>query len=365
MVSLVLAGGGTAGHTSPLIATAEQLEALDPSVQLVAVGTAKGLETTVIPEAGLELALVPAVPLPRQIKPELFTVPFRLGNAVAKARAILKERHADAVIGFGGYAALPVSLAALTAGIPLLLHEQNALPGITNKIAARRAAFVGTTFPDTPLPGAHLIGLPLRRSIATLDRAAERIPARTALGLPAEGRVVLVSGGSLGARSINQAVAGALDSLLAAGVSVLHVLGRNNFTDDHQPIDHDSGAVYRPMAYCDRMDQAYAAADLMLGRSGAGTVQETAAVGLPTIFVPLPHGNGEQARNAEGLVRARGAVLLPDGDCTADRLRELLPELVGSPERLAKMSQAARELVPADAATRLAREALRIAGGES
>ncbi|MDR1431602.1 MAG: undecaprenyldiphospho-muramoylpentapeptide beta-N-acetylglucosaminyltransferase, partial [Propionibacteriaceae bacterium] len=348
-ISIIMAGGGTAGHTSPLLATAEQVAKLDPTARVSCIGTPKGLETRVIPEAGLGLELIKPVPLPRSITPELFSVPLRLAQAVAEAKAILRRATADVVVGFGGYVSLPAYLAALQLRIPVVLHEQNAMPGLANKIAARFAALVAVSFPATPLPKAVYLGLPMRAAIAWLDRASAQSAARLRFGLPEAGKVLLVSGGSQGARSLNTAAIGAREELLAAGISILHLLGSANFNDDAQLV-HSSGAVYLPLGYLDRMQDAYAAADLMLGRSGAGTVMETAMVGLPTVFVPLPHGNGEQARNADFLLRAGAALLVADAELNAESLLGQVRGLFADPGRLETMSRKARELVPSDAA---------------
>lgn len=362
-MNIVLAGGGTAGHTSPLIATAQQLLRLAPDSALLCVGTARGLETRVIPEAGLELALIPPVPLPRRLTPELAAVPVRLNDAVRQAAAVLRRHGADVVVGFGGYVSLPVYLAARRARVPIVLHEQNAVPGLANRVAARFTRHVAVSFPDTRLPHARYLGLPVREAIAGLDRASAGPAAREGFGMANGLPVLLVSGGSQGARSINTALAGAADTLLAAGINVLHVLGTANFTDDLAPReDETSGAVYRPLAYVDAMEQAYAAADLMVGRSGAGTVMETAMVGLPTVFVPLPHGNGEQARNARFLVEADAGVLIPDAALTADTLATTVTGLVRQPGRLAAMGERCRQLVPSGAAEALARLVLQAGG---
>lgn len=360
-VRIVLAGGGTAGHTSPLIATAQALQDL-AEVDLTCVGTPRGLETTVIPKAGLRLELIPPVPLPRRLTPELLSVPGHLRQAVREAGAILRQHDAQVAVGFGGYVSLPVYLAARRAGVPLVLHEGNAVPGLANKIAARFTPHVVTTFPQTRLPHAVRLGLPVRAGIATLDRAARREAARATFGLPAEGDVLLVSGGSQGARSLNQATLGAAERLLARGISVLHVLGPANLTEETvDRTDPDTGAVYRPVGYVDEMGDAYAAAQVMLGRSGAGTVMETAMVGLPTIFVPLPHGNGEQARNATFLIEAGAGVLLLDADLDAETVVAEVTGLLDDPARLAEMSAQCRRLVPADASAALARLVLDVA----
>lgn len=355
MVQVVLAGGGTAGHTSPLIATADRLRELEPGIGLISVGTPKGLESRVIPAAGLRLAMIAPVPLPRSLRPELLLVPFRLVKSVVQARGILNRHHADVVVGFGGYVSLPVYLAAAIGRIPIVIHEQNAVPGLANKVAARFTNHVVVSFPNTDLPHARYLGLPVRAAIAGLDRAADRAEARSVLGLDADRPTLLVSGGSQGARSLNLATRDALPRLLAAGVQVLHVLGAKNMTSDIVPMtDSETGARYVPVAYVDRMEQAYAAADLMIGRAGAGTVAETAIVGLPAVFVPLPHGNGEQAKNAEASINAGAAVLVVDEEFTADRLvHEVLP-LITDPAELARMSEAGKGLIPADAAGALA-----------
>ena len=362
--SIVLAGGGTAGHTSPLIATAERLREQAPGVRLTAVGTAKGLETRVIPAAGLDLRLIPPVPLPRRLTAELASVPGRLAGAVQQAMLILKEVDADAVVGFGGYVSLPVYLAALARRVPVVIHEQNAVPGLANKVAATFARVVAVSFPNTPLSKARYVGLPVRAAISDLDRDATREQARADLGFGNERPLLLVSGGSQGAVAINNATDAAREELLAHGIDILHVLGPKNLTDAHRVVTHPTtGARYVPVGYVDAMERAYAAADLMVGRSGAGTVVETATVGLPVVFVPLPHGNGEQARNADFLIEAGAGVLVPNAEFDGPRLlAEALP-LLTTPERLAGMRARLAGLVPADAAADLARIVLDTARG--
>lgn len=361
-VSVVLAGGGTAGHTSPLIATAHELLRLAPGTTVTAVGTARGLETTVVPAAGLALELVPPVPMPRRPGPDLVKVPLRLGRAVGTAAALMRRVHADVALGFGGYVSTPVYLAARRLGVPVVIHEQNALPGLANRLAARLSREVFTSFPGTPLPHAQHIGLPLRRAVTDLDRAAAREAARASFDLGPERPTLLVSGGSQGAASINGAVREAAPALLARGISVLHVLGEKNVTaGDVRRSDPVTGAVYTPVAYVARMEQAYAAADLMLGRCGASTVLETAAVGLPAVFVPYPWGNGEQARNADLVVSAGGGLLLEDAACTPAWVAREIPALVEDQPRRAAMAAALAGIARPDAATVLAERTLAVA----
>jgi len=361
--SLVLAGGGSAGHTSPLVATAAELSAQRPDLRLTAIGTARGLETTVIPAAGLDLELIPPVPMPRRLGLDLALLGPRQLRAVQATVSVLRRVGAQAVLGFGGYVSTPAYLAARRLGLPIVVHEQNTMPGLANRLAARLTQKVYTSFPDTPLPHAICIGLPMRRGITELDKATVAEQARAAFNLPGDKPVLLVSGGSQGAASVNRAVLGARDRLLARGISVLHVLGPKNVTEETvRVVDPDSGAAYAPVAYVAQMEQAYAVADLMLGRCGANTVMETAAVGLPAVFVPYPHGNGEQARNAALVVEAGGGLLLADEDCTSDWVATEIPALVEDRVRRQGMIDALAGVARTDAAAVLAARTLEVMG---
>lgn len=232
---VVLAGGGTAGHIEPALALADALRRQDPSVGITALGTERGLETRLVPERGYDLALIPAVPLPRRPTPELITVPGRLRGTIKAAEQILERTKADAVVGFGGYVALPGYLAAKRLGVPIVIHEANARPGLANKIGSRYAARVAVSTPDSKLRDAHYIGIPLRRSIATLDRAAMRPQARAAFGLDPNLPTLLVSGGSQGARRLNEVVQQVAPWLQQAGIQILHAVGpKNELPQVHQ-----------------------------------------------------------------------------------------------------------------------------------
>lgn len=361
MTSIVLAGGGTAGHTSPLIATARSLERLEPGIDLICIGTARGLETRVIPAAGLDLELITPVPMPRRPNVDLAKLPFRLASAVRQSRRVLRQAGADALVGFGGYVSTPAYLAARTMGVPVVVHEANLIPGIANKIGGRFAAFNAVTFPDTPLAGGVLTGMPISRDIThpTVD-AAE---ARRSFGLDPDAPTLLVSGGSQGARAINEAVEAAADELLGAGIQILHVLGPKNFTDAHT-VRELNGVSYRPVAFVEEMAHAYAAAHLMVARAGAATVMETAVSGLPVVFIPLPWGNGEQARNAAQLVKVGAGVMLPESQLSADKLVAEITARILDPQQLRRMSELARAQYPSDAADVLARVTLDVAHGK-
>lgn len=351
---VLLAGGGTAGHTSPLIATADAIRRQLPETTITCLGTERGLETRVIPEAGYPLELIPPVPLPRRPSADLLRVPGRLREAVTATRRVFDKVQPDVVVGFGGYVSMPAYLAARRAKLPLVIHEGNALPGIANRFGARFCTkVVATSFPDTKLPHAQFIGLPIRRAISTLDRADLRELARSSFGLDPDLPTLLVTGGSQGARRINEAVSAAALDFAAAGVQVLHIRGPNG--EVHLPDRPADAPPYVVVPYVDRMDLAYAAADATVGRAGANTVTEAAAIGLPAVFVPLPIGNGEQALNAKAVVDAGGGLLVNDQDFTPDWVRGVLPALLTDQARLAAMSAAATGLIRRDADDVLAR----------
>ncbi len=354
---VLLAGGGTAGHTSPLIATADALRRLDSSVEVTCLGTPRGLENRVVPEAGYPLELIPPVPLPRKPSADLLKVPGRLRGAVRATYEVLDRVKPDVVGGYGGYVSMPAYLAARRRRLPLVVHEQNALPGLANKAGARFARRVAVSFPDTPLPKAEYVGLPIRRMISTLDRPALRAEGRAFFGLEADRPTLLVTGGSQGARRLNQSVAGAARAFADAGVQVLHVVGPQGEASP-EPTD----VPYVTVPFVDRMDLAYAAADLVVCRAGASSVTEAAAVGLPAVFVPLPIGNGEQEHNARPVVEVGGGLLVADDALTPEWVAGTVPGLATNAERLVAMGAAAAALIPRDADEQLARIVLETAG---
>lgn len=355
---VLMAGGGSAGHTSPLIATAAALSRLRDDVEVTALGTARGLEVRVIPKAGLPLELIPPVPFPRRPSVDLLRVPGRLSGAVRATFRVIDKVRPDIVVGFGGYVSMPAYLAAWRRTLPLVVHEGNALPGLANRFGARLTPHVATSFPDTALKHGQYVGLPIRALISGLDRSAERDQARRQFGLDTDRPTLLVTGGSQGARRLNVAVSGAQRALAAAGVQVLHVKGERGEVSV-QPDPDDPPYVVQP--YVDRMDLAYAAADAMVCRCGSNTVTEVSSLGIPALYVPLPIGNGEQALNAKAVVEAGGGVLVDDADLSPEWIRENVPALMNDTERLQQMGAAARGIMRNDADERLARMILDVA----
>ena len=364
IVSVVLAGGGTAGHIEPAMAVADALVALDPTVRITALGTARGLETRLVPERGYDLKLITPVPFPRKPSGDLVRLPLRVRSAVRQTRAILDEVRADVVIGFGGYVALPAYLAARGGAsrrsvLPVVIHEANARGGWANRVGARSARRVLAATPDPGLGRrVEVVGVPVRETITSLDRTALRAEARAHFGFSEDDRVLLVFGGSQGAQSLNRAVSGAADDLAAAGIAVLHAHGPKNVLQLRVPAVGDRPYVAVP--YLSRMDLAYAAADLVICRSGAMTVAEVTAVGLPAVYVPLPIGNGEQRLNALPVVGAGGGLLIADADLTPDFITETVRVLLADPPRLTAMTAAATLAGHRDAARRVAEVALEV-----
>lgn len=341
------------------MAVADALTALRPGIGITALGTARGLETSLVPNRGYDLELVTPVPLPRKLNADLLRLPWRVRRSIRETAAILDKSGADVVVGFGGYVAVPAYLAARRRGVPVVVHEANARAGLANRLGARIARRVLAAVPDSGLD-AEVVGMPLRASITGLDRMALRAQARAHFGFADDARVLLVFGGSQGAASINRAVSAAAAELGAAGISVLHAHGPKNTLD--LPAPAPGAPPYVAVPYLTRMDLAYAAADLAICRSGAMTVAEVSAVGLPAVYVPLPIGNGEQRLNALPVVSAGGGLLIDDADLTPAFVAGEATRLLLDDQRLAAMTTAAAEVGHRDAARRVAEVVLEVAG---
>ena len=360
-MSIVLAGGGTAGHVEPALALADALRRANPRIPITCLGTERGLETRLVPLRGYDLELIPAVPLPRSVNQQLLSVPGRLGGAVSAATAVLDRVRADVLVGFGGYVATPAYLAARRRGVPIVVHEANVRPGLANRIGVRLTRHVFTGQPGTKLAHATYIGIPIRREIAGLDRLALGDKARAHFGLRPDLPVLLVTGGSQGARSLNQAVVAAAAWIRSAGVQLLHIVGPRSDVDVPPP---GGEPPYVALPYLDRMDLAYAAADFALCRAGAMTCAELTAVGLPAAYVPLPHGNGEQRMNAAPVADVGGGIIVDDAELSPEWIADtLLPVLLDS-ELVAAMSRAAAGAGRRDADRRLAAEVIDVMRGE-
>lgn len=338
MTTYLLAGGGTAGHVNPLLAVADALRVREPDSQILVLGTREGLEVRLVPERGYELLFVDKVPFPRRPDKAAAAFPARFRRAIAQVRRHIRERGVDVVVGFGGYAAAPAYVAARGARVPVIVHEANAKPGMANSLGARRAFGVGVAFEGTPIRRGRVVGMPLRREIIDLDRAALRDEAAAFFGLDAALPTLLVFGGSLGAQRLNEAFGDAWQDVLDAGWQLVHVTGERSELPDPRV------AGYALCRYVNRMDLAFALCDLIVSRAGAATVSEISALGIPAVYVPYAVGNGEQALNAASSVRAGAAILISDADFTADRVRSQIVPLLADEGRRAAMAEAAASI---------------------
>ncbi|HVJ98720.1 MAG TPA: undecaprenyldiphospho-muramoylpentapeptide beta-N-acetylglucosaminyltransferase [Acidimicrobiia bacterium] len=346
-VFALLAGGGTGGHTYPAISVAQELQRRGHTVRFV--GGRRGIEGRVVPEAGFEIDLLPGRGLQRRLTLANVEALWGALRAAVMAFTLVRRYRPRVVIGFGGYASLPCVVAARVLRVPVVVHEQDAAPGLANRIGVRLGARAAVSLPNTPLPGATLTGNPVRAAFAELERKPERDP-----------EVVAVFGGAQGARSINRASLGCYDRWRdRRDLSVHHVCGERNVDESRAELERSRHAgdalAYELVGYEQDMPALYARASLAVCRSGAGTIAEVAAAGMPAVFVPLPNAPSDhQMRNARTLEKIGAAVVLPDDECDPARLDAVVSELLADPNRLQQMSDAARSVSRLDAAARLA-----------
>lgn len=356
---IVIMAGGTGGHVFPALAVARALVERGATVSWI--GTARGMEADLVPAHGYELDLIGIAGLRGKGVTGWLVAPLRIGRAVGQAIRILRRRRADVVLGMGGFVTGPGGVAARLVGCPLIVHEQNALAGLTNRLLARLADRVLEAFPGS-LPGAEQTGNPVRREISDLVEPAQRYRERTgALRL-------LVIGGSQGAMALNEALPAALAALtLEQRPEVRHQAGRRNL-DATCELYHKAGVEADVVAFLDDMASAYGWADLVVCRSGALTVSELAAAGVPSVLVPFPYAvDDHQTANGRFLSEADAAVLMPQEELDS-RLAGVLNEFCADPkagrERLLQMAEAARALARPEATEMVAGVCLEMARGK-
>jgi UDP-N-acetylglucosamine--N-acetylmuramyl-(pentapeptide) pyrophosphoryl-undecaprenol N-acetylglucosamine transferase len=337
LTNYLLTGGGTAGHVNPLLTVASALLKRNSSDKVWALGTAAGLESRLVPEAGIELLLIEKLPFPRRFGFWAIVFPFKFLAAVSKVQKYIRKHSINAVVGFGGYVSAPAYIAARRERVPLVIHEANALPGIANKVGNRFASAAGKTFRSANLAHTEFVGMPLRPAIVALATKKDVSGARKHFGLREDQLTLLVTGGSLGARSINQTIEASRPVLAAAGIQVLHIVGGSS------EYEEASEAQYRRIRYVDQMELAIAASDFAVSRAGAATVSEFSAVGLPALYIPYPVGNGEQKHNLQDVLTVGGAVSISDEQFTPDYVRSTLIPMLSDSKRLQAMSAAAKQ----------------------
>ena len=369
--TVMIAGGGTGGHVVPSLALAEALRAAAPDLDVEFLGTARGLESTMVPAAGWTLHVVDAVPLTRKLSVQTLRIPLVLLRAARDARDLLRGRNAVAAVVFGGYVSVPLALGARWAKVPLVVHEQNAVPGIANRLAGRWAQVVALTHEGTGFgSGRNVVtGNPVRPGVAPEAIAAGRAEAQRTFDLDPDRTTLLVFGGSQGAQRINTATVETATLWTKPGqLQILHAAGTRNAGEVQAAWERaraGPGEVprVRCVPFIERMDLAYAAADVVVCRSGASTLAELTVAGVPSVLVPYPHATADhQTANARALADAGGAVVVPDADLTAARLVAQAEPLLTDADRRAAMSTAARRAGHPDAAKRLAALVLDVAG---
>lgn len=342
-MKVLVTGGGTAGHVMPALAIATALRERGHDVHLV--GSRRGLEARLVPEAGFEQTLLPGRGIARSLTLDNVGAVLGLLRAFVTAIGLVRRRHPAAVVAVGGYASVACGLGAVLWRVPLIVHEQNAVPGAANRLLARFAAVSAVSFPDTALPRAEVVGNPVRAELFSAPHAGR-----------ADGRTqILVFGGSLGALSINRATLAAVELWRdRSDLAVHHAIGSRDWPTLERPAD--TGAlVYEAVEYEDDMPARLAAADLVVCRAGSGTCFELAATGRPAVLIPsLVTTGGQQVANAERVAARGGAVVIRDDELDAARLVEVIDKLVADPARLARMAHGMATLATPAAATRVA-----------
>ncbi|MGE0877630.1 MAG: undecaprenyldiphospho-muramoylpentapeptide beta-N-acetylglucosaminyltransferase [Acidimicrobiia bacterium] len=356
----VLSGGGTAGHVSPALAVAQALvdRGHDKSDVWFA-GSDDGMERELVPAAGYSLVTFPVWNFPRRVTPRHVVAVVRMGLGVVEAMRFVRRSKARCVVSFGGFASVPPVLAARVWRVPVVVVSYDAIPGSASKLASRWAKACAVAFADSPLPNKVFTGAPVRDDIAAVERRRDRSRARLALGIGDERFCVLVVGGSLGAGRLNDAVRAVVASHRdRTDLAIRHVVGARfeSAAVAAQPsLTGENGLLYQVVGYEDRMDLAYAAADMIVCRAGANTVHEVATVGIPAVFVPWSGAaHDEQTANAKALSSRSAARLIADGDFDGDRLATEIERALSDRHGLEMMGDAARQFALPDAADRIA-----------
>ncbi len=357
----MIAGGGTGGHVVPAIAIGKALVQLghDPST-LLFVGSRRGIEGRMVPAAGFDLVTLPGRGIARRVNFTNVVSVAGLVAAAARALVIVGKARPSVVVVVGGYASVPAALAAVVLRVPVVVSEQNAVPGLANRLAGHFAKACAVAFPGTRLPRAVDTGNPVRAEIARLERTeSSRVEARRELGITTDAAVVAVVGGSLGARRINEAAVGLARSWRSRGrVSIYHVVGERDWADiSALSVESGVGGIeYKRVRFEDRMDRLLCAADVLVSRAGATTVAELTAVGVASVLVPLGGSPGDhQSHNARVLSDAGAAITIADSELDADTLAEQLDRLLSDRSLLDEMAAAARVLGRPEAAIAVAR----------
>lgn len=363
---IMITGGGTGGHTSPAAAVIEELRRRDPRLLLQWVGNKHGMEAQVARRYSVPLRHLPVEGWSRRRSPRMLWTVLKLLWSVIRAWFYLKVFQPQVIFGVGGYASLPAVWAAQRMGVSTVLHEQNKRLGLANRICAARATRLLLSYPDTngayPRERAMVTGNPVR---AAFLNPPDQASARERLGLDPDTPTVLITGGSQGAHTLNAAMADVMNAFNADTLQFIWGAGKTDVMTARRQAEETPPHV-QVHAFIEDMAEACAAADIVVSRAGASTTAELAALGKPSILVPYPHAaDNHQEHNARAFEQAGAAIVLLNRDCTGERLATLLRELLASPERLARMGNAAKILAHPTAAEAIAEVILETAHGDA
>ena len=358
---ILFAGGGTGGHVYPAVAIADAIRRLFPEAVLEFAGTRDRMEWEAVPRAGYKIHPITISGFHRGQPLRNLTLPYKMAKSLRESLSLVRNFQPDAAVGTGGYVSGPVLFAASLRGIPIVIQEQNAYAGLTNRLLGKRATRIHVAFVEAKdyLPPERCIysGNPTRRELLLADRSE----ARKHFGIPPEAFVLAIFGGSLGSRAINEAVLRHADELLEDDDVFVIWQSGNRYFEEMRQREHEHGRL-RLMEYIDRMDFAYAAADVVMSRSGAITCSELMVTGTPSILVPSPNvAEDHQTLNARSMANSGAAVLLPEADLDA-RLVEEFRAMRMDEKKRQEMAEAALRIARPDAAEHIARDVLKIAG---
>lgn len=362
-LKVIISGGGTGGHIFPAIAIANALKALQPNVDILFVGAEGKMEMEKVPQAGYKIVGLPVVGLQRKLTLKNLKFPFMLWKSLMLAKKIVKEFNPAVVIGVGGYASGPTLRMAVKLGIPTLIQEQNSFPGLTNRLLAKKVNRICVAYPGMekffPKEKISYTGNPVRQDIA--DVASKRMKGLEMFGLNPEKKTILVIGGSLGARTINQSMAGSLSALAEKNIQLIWQTGKGYYPEAVEHIKPFQNKGMSCFAFITQMDYAYAVADVVLSRAGAISVSEICLAGKAAILIPSPNvAEDHQTKNALALTHQQAALLVKDSEAPEKLLPEAINLLADEDKRIALQTNAAKLAMP-DAAKCIAEEAIKIA----
>ena len=359
---IIISGGGTGGHIYPAIAIANALKAIDPNTEILFVGAEGKMEAEKVPKAGYKIVLLPIVGIERAFSVANLAFPFKLMKSLLKARSVINDFKPDVAVGVGGFASGPLLIVASLMGVPTLVQEQNSHAGITNKLLAKRAKKICVAYPNMeaffPSDKLQLTGNPVRKDI--VDAAYKRPEALAHFGLSPNRQTLLVIGGSLGAKTINESIEAGLKTFVEQGYQVLWQTGKPYYEKAKMAVEALKNQHVKAFDFIYEMDLAYAAADVVVSRAGALSVSELCLVAKPCILVPFPFASEDhQTKNAMSLVAQNAALLIKDAHAKAELVQTTL-SLLNDPQKQQELSTNIQKLAKPYAAQEIAEEVLKL-----